>query len=141
MSKNSQVNRKAKLAKEKEKARKAQAKIYSSRSQIATLYLDESGNTGHKLTDNNQPMFTLAGTKHSALQAERLLELLQCKSPLEAHFKNLRRRKSGQDGILRLMKHSLINPELVRVELLIRVLAQYSLSYLVDRWNPLPQLP
>lgn len=118
MSKNSQANRKAKIAKEREKARKAQAKINSNKSQIATIYLDESGNTGHNLTDNDQPMFTLAGTKHSDYQASRLLELLQCKSPLEAHFKHLKRRKSGQDGILRLMKHSLINPDLVRVELL-----------------------
>ncbi|WP_349772143.1 DUF3800 domain-containing protein [Stutzerimonas nitrititolerans] len=118
MSKNSQANRKAKFLREKERSRKVQARINSNRSQIATVYLDESGNTGHKLTDIDQPMFTLAGTKHSAQQAERLLKLLQCKSPLEAHFKNLRRRKSGQDGILRLMKHSLINPELVRVELI-----------------------
>nr|WP_202119764.1 DUF3800 domain-containing protein [Pseudomonas otitidis] len=80
--------------------------------------MDESGNTGHKLTDADQPIFTLAGVKHTAQQAERLLRLLECRSPLEAHFKNLRRRKSGQDAILRLMRHSLINPEMVRVELL-----------------------
>lgn len=118
MGKNSQANRKAKIAREKKALGKLRAKINSSRSQIATVYLDESGNTGHNLADNAQPVFTLAGTKHSEQQACRLLDLLQCNSPVEAHFKNLKRRKSGQDGILRLMRHSLISPEFVRVELL-----------------------
>lgn len=118
MSRNSQATRKAKIAKKKEKVKKVQAKINQNKLQIVDIYLDESGNTGHNIVDNSQPMFTLAGLKHSDQQASLLLELLQCKSPLEAHFKNLKRRKAGQDGIVRLMKHSLINPDLVRVELI-----------------------
>ncbi|WP_323149181.1 DUF3800 domain-containing protein [Pseudomonas oryzihabitans] len=118
MSKNSQTKRNKKVAKEKDKLRKTQAKINFNKAQIPTIYLDESGNTGHNLTDLNQPIFTLAGAKFSKQQSERLLSLLECKSPSEAHFKNLRRRKSGQDGIIRLIKHSLVSPDMVKVELI-----------------------
>lgn len=118
MSKNSQANRKEKISKRKEKVRKNQAKINRNKLKVVDVYLDESGNTGHNIADDRQPMFTLAGLKHSNQQASLLLDLLQCQSPLEAHFKNLKRRKAGQDGIVRLMKHSLINPDLVRVELI-----------------------
>lgn len=117
MSKNSQAKRKIKIEKAKIKERIVKAKINYDKSQTTTIYLDESGNTGHNLTDIDQPMFTLASTKHTAIQAERLLRLLECKSPIEAHFKNLKRRKSGQDGVVRLLKHSLVNPGLVKVEL------------------------
>lgn len=117
MSRNSQAKRKIKLAKKKEKLRSERARVEAEKSKIATIYLDESGNTGHNIVDEDQPIFTLAGCKYSTKEAEKLLGLTGSKSPLEAHFKNLKRRKSGQDGIVRLMSHTLINCDRVKVEL------------------------
>ncbi len=117
MSRNSQVNRKKKLANKTDKLRASRAKANAEKSKIATIFLDESGNTGHNIVDDNQPIFTLSGCKYSYDEAEKLLALIGSGSPLEAHFKNLKRRKSGQDGIVRLMSHRLINRDRVKVEL------------------------
>lgn len=117
MSRNSQANRKKKLAYKRDKQRASRARAIAEKSKIATIYLDESGNTGHNIVDENQPIFTLSGCKYSNSEAEKLLVLTGSKSPLEAHFKNLKRRKSGQDGIVRLMSHQLINKDRVKVEL------------------------
>ncbi|MDR5860416.1 DUF3800 domain-containing protein [Halomonas eurihalina] len=115
MSRNSQTNRKKKLANKRDKLRASRAKANAEKSKIATIYLDESGNTGHNIVDESQPIFTLSGCKYSNSEAEKLLALTGSKSPLEAHFKNLKRRKSGQDGIVRLMSHRLINKDYVKV--------------------------
>lgn len=117
MSRNSQENRKKKLSNKRDKLRASRAKVNAEKSKIATIYLDESGNTGHNIVDGNQPIFTLSGCKYSNGEAEKLLALTGSKSPLEAHFKNLKRRQSGQDGIVRLMSHRLINEDRVKVEL------------------------
>lgn len=117
MSRNSQARRKFKLADKKKKIAATIAKAESERLKVATIFLDESGNTGSNIIDENQPIFTLSGCKFSEQEAIRLIELTGSKSPIEAHFKKLKRRKSGQDGIIRLMKHSLINSDRVRVEL------------------------
>ncbi|WP_432451963.1 DUF3800 domain-containing protein [Agarivorans sp. QJM3NY_29] len=117
MSRNNQANRKKKLANKRDKLRASRAKVNAEKSKIATIYLDESGNTGHNIVDKNQPIFTLSACKFSNGEAEKLLALTGSRSPLEAHFKNLKRRKSGQDGIVRLMSHRLINKDHVKVEL------------------------
>lgn len=84
------------------------------------IYFDESGNTGSNLLDNNQPVFTLASCKFTTKESERLLELVGSKSPTEAHFKNLRRRKSGQDGIIRLMSDKIINIRNIKVNIFLK---------------------
>uniref|UniRef100_UPI003F743A1E DUF3800 domain-containing protein n=1 Tax=Aeromonas veronii TaxID=654 RepID=UPI003F743A1E len=43
------------------------------------------------------------------------LELVDSNSPNEAHFKSLKRRKSGQDGIIRLMSSKLLDKNKVKV--------------------------
>ncbi len=118
MSRNSKARREKKLAKKRDKLRVSRAKVYAEKSIIATIFLDESGNTGHNIADKDQPIFTLSGCKYSNIEAEKLLALIGSKSPKEAHFKNLKRRKSGQDGIVRLMCHKFINQDRVKVELL-----------------------
>src|SRR5690606_7836793 len=79
------------------------------------IYLDESGNTGSNLVDANQPVFTLAGCSFSKEESERLLSLLAVRTKSEAHFKRLKRRKSGQDAIVRLLKDENINKDNVKV--------------------------
>lgn len=117
MSRNSQANRKKKLALRKKRERKKVAKLESEKLKTPTIFLDESGNTGSNIVDKDQPIFALAGCKFSKMEAKRLIDLVGVNSVNEVHFKRLKRRKPGQDGIIRLLKHSLINCERVRVEL------------------------
>lgn len=84
---------------------------------IATIYLDESGNTGSNLTDINQPVFTLASCSFSEKEANILSGLVASQSEHEIHFKRLKRRRAGQDGIIRLMKSALINSDNIKVNL------------------------
>lgn len=118
MSINSQARRAKKLTEKKKKDRVDLARKNAERSKIATIFLDESGNTGSNIVDENQPVFTLSACKFTEQEAQKLLTLTQSRSPIEAHFKQLKRRKAGQDGIIRLMKHSLICADRVKVELL-----------------------
>jgi hypothetical protein len=117
MSRNSQARRKKKIADKNKKLSVVIANKASESLKIATIFLDESGNTGSNIIDENQPIFTLSGCKFTEQEAVRLIELTGSRSPKEAHFKQLKRKKSGQDGMVRLMKHSLINKNRVQVEL------------------------
>lgn len=115
MSINSGARRKEKIAKEREKLRQKAAEIQRRSLIIPTIFLDESGNTGANLVDKQQPFFTMAGTNFSEREAERLLALVDSKSEKEVHFSVLKRRPSGQDAVVRMLKHSLINRANVKV--------------------------
>jgi len=117
MSQNSQARRKKKVANKKKKVTENIARVNAEQSKIATIFFDESGNTGSNIIDGDQPMFTLSGCKFTEQEAEMLIKLTGSKSPVEAHFKQLKRRKAGQDGIVRLLKHSLVSNKRVKVEL------------------------
>lgn len=80
-----------------------------------TIFLDESGNTGANLLDKTQPFFTMAGVDLSTEHAEMLISLVGTNSPKEVHFSSMKRRKSGQDGLLRLLSHPLICASNVKV--------------------------
>ncbi|HDZ2231243.1 TPA: DUF3800 domain-containing protein, partial [Klebsiella pneumoniae] len=79
------------------------------------IFFDESGNTGGNLLDSTQPFFTLSSSSINKADALKALELTGSKSPAEAHFKTLRRRKSGQDGIIRLLESKYVNEENVKI--------------------------
>ena len=83
----------------------------------ANIYMDESGNTGSNLMDFSQPIFSLASCNFSDEDAKRLIGLLGSDFTKEAHFKNLRRRKIGQDGIIRLMSDPLINTDNIYINI------------------------
>ena len=88
--------------------------------QIPTIYFDESGNTGSNLIDLDQPVFTLASCIFSKEISEELLKLIDSNSIYEVHFKNLRRRKSGQDAIIRLMSSKLLDVKCVRINIFLK---------------------
>lgn len=88
--------------------------------QIPTIYFDESGNTGSNLIDLDQPVFTLASCIFSKEKSEELLKLIDSNSIYEVHFKNLRRRKSGQDAIIRLMSSKLLDVKCVRINIFLK---------------------
>lgn len=120
MSKNSKAKRDAKKVAIKRKHNIERDIELREKQTIPTIYFDESGNTGSNLLDPDQPVFTLASCIFSEEESERLLKLIDSNSPHEAHFKNLRRRKSGQDGIVRLMSSKLINVKRVKISLFLK---------------------
>ena len=117
MSRNSQQKRAKKKAIKMKVANKKSELLRIKMNTIATVYLDESGNTGSNLSDINQPVFSLASCSFSNQEANLLSGLVGSQSEHEMHFKRLKRRKPGQDGIIRLMKHALINPDNIKVNL------------------------
>ncbi|UXZ55362.1 DUF3800 domain-containing protein [Halomonas sp. 7T] len=120
MSKNSKAKRDAK--------KKAQSRIQNKKRHIAlqekrripTIYFDESGNTGSNLLDIDQPVFTLASCIFSKEESEQLLNLIDSNSPHEAHFKKLRRRKSGQDSIIRLMSSRMLDVKNIKINIFLK---------------------
>ncbi|MCG9576512.1 DUF3800 domain-containing protein [Vibrio tubiashii] len=118
MNKNSNEKNDKRKSVPEAKSRELVANIERQKLVIPTLYMDESGNTGSNILDDNQTVFTLAACKFDENQAKRLLSELNSKSSKEAHFKVLKRRKAGQDGVIRLLKHSLVNRDTVSVELM-----------------------
>jgi hypothetical protein len=115
MSKNSKAKRDSKKKSLKRSQNQKREAALRRLRMIPTIYYDESGNTGSNLLDANQPVFTLASCRFSEDDSKKLIALLESNSPNEAHFKNLRRRKSGQDGVVRLMSSNLLNLETVKV--------------------------
>ncbi len=115
MGRNSKANQLRKKKNKADKLKNDRAFREARKKKIGTIYLDESGNTGSNLIDKNQPIFVLSSISLSDAESLRLLKLIDSNSPREVHFKNLRRRRSGQDAIVRLLKHPLINKRNVKV--------------------------
>ncbi|HHQ4650996.1 TPA: DUF3800 domain-containing protein [Aeromonas hydrophila] len=117
MSKNSKSKRDAKKKVQMRKSTQKRDAALQEKKMIPTIYFDESGNTGSNLLDPDQPVFTLASCMFSKEESEHLLKLIDTNSPHEAHFKSLRRRKSGQDGIVRLMGSKLLDVKNVKISI------------------------
>lgn len=68
---------------------------------MTVIYCDESGNSGEKLIDKEQPFFVLASNDFGKLEALSLLEHVCSQQGGEPKFKTL---KKSQDGIRRLTR-------------------------------------
>ena len=136
MGKNSQRRRDNKIKRENEKKRNLAAKINKMLYIKPDIFFDESGNTGGNLLDPLQPVFTLSSSSISKQDALKALELTGSKSPTEAHFKTLRRRKSGQDGIIRLLESKYVNEENVKIYLVDKkyMLTAKIVDILIETW-------
>ncbi|KGM27599.1 hypothetical protein KS18_14215 [Photorhabdus luminescens] len=84
---------------------------------FTNIYFDESGNTGHNLTDSEQPVFVLASCNFDDEQSNELISIIQSNFTTEAHFKRLRKSTNGQDSIINLMSNHLINPNNVKISI------------------------
>ena len=62
----------------------------------------------------------MASCTFSKERSEELLKLIDSNSTHEVHFKNLRRRKSGQDAIIRLMSSKLLDVKCVRINIFLK---------------------
>lgn len=137
MGKNSQNRRLNKKKQKNEKTREVTAKKNKMLYMKPDIFFDESGNTGVNLLDSKQPFFTLSSTSISKPDALKALELTGSKSPIEAHFKTLRRRKSGQDGIIRLLESKYVNEENVKIFLIDKkyMLTTKIVDILIETWS------
>lgn len=137
MSKNSQKRRANKKKQQNEKVREMSAKKNKMMYTKPDIFFDESGNTGGNLLDPSQPFFTLSSTCISKIDALKALELIGSKSPTEAHFKTLKRRKSGQDGVIRLLESKFINDENVKIFLIDKkyMLTTKIVDILIETWS------
>ncbi len=71
---------------------------------LPTLYIDESGNTGPDLLQSSQPVFTLGSILVSPSHAADILDRVSRNSAArEMRFQQLKRRPSGQAKILTLL--------------------------------------
>lgn len=136
MGKNSQNRRENKKKQKNEKTRALTAMKNKMMYIKPDIFFDESGNTGGNLLDTTQPFFTLSSSSINKLDALKALELTGSKSPTEAHFKTLRRRKSGQDGIIRLLESKYVNEENVKIFLVDKkyMLTTKIVDILIETW-------
>lgn len=118
------------------KIRAASAKINKMRYTIPDIFFDESGNTGGNLLDPVQLFFTLSSSSINKVDALKALDLTGSKSPEEAHFKTLRRRKSGQDGIIRLLESKYVHEGNVKIFLVDKkyMLTTKIVDVLIETW-------
>ena len=136
MGKNSQSRRVNKKKQKNGKIRELAAKKNKMMYIKPDIFFDESGNTGGNLLDSTQPFFTLSSSSINKPDALKALELTGSKSPTEAHFKTLRRRKSGQDGIIRLLESKYVNEENVKIFLVDKkyMLTTKIVDILIETW-------
>lgn len=137
MGKNSQQRRAAKQSKKNQTTRELAAKKNRQLYLKPDIFFDESGNTGGNLLDSKQFCFTLGSCQISKTDALKALELTGSKSPDEAHFKTLRRRKSGQDGIIRLLESKYITTENVKIFIIDKsyMLTTKIVDILIESWS------
>ncbi|MFY9995542.1 MAG: DUF3800 domain-containing protein [Leclercia sp.] len=135
--KNSQQRRAIKQNKKNQSIREDVAKKNKKMYMKPEIFFDESGNTGGDLLDLAQFVFTLGACDISKSDAIKALELTESKSPNEAHFKTLRRRKSGQDGIIRLLESKYINEDTVKVFIIDKryMLTTKVVDILIETWS------
>lgn|SRR3982751_5498810 len=70
---------------------------------LPEIAFDDSGNTGSKLLDPDQPVFVLASVSLSRTQAEKILEGIRTDQTRELKFTKLKKRESGRQRILRVI--------------------------------------
>ncbi len=78
---------------------------------LPEVAFDDSGNTGSKLLDPEQPVFVLASVSLSRTQAEKILEGIRTDQTRELKFTKLKRNESGRQRILRVIASPELNSD------------------------------
>ncbi|MBC8491802.1 MAG: DUF3800 domain-containing protein, partial [Candidatus Marinimicrobia bacterium] len=79
------------------------------------IAFDESGNTGHRLLDPEQPVFVLSSVYFTDDEANELLDILRSPQTKEIKFKNIIKRKSGENLIIDFLKNPIIDNTRVKI--------------------------
>jgi hypothetical protein len=83
-----------------------------------TIYCDETGNTGERLLDINQPLFVLASNDYSNEEARDLLVSLTSQDAPEVKFKVLKRTLAGQERLNSFLFDPRVNPTRIAVSMM-----------------------
>ena len=75
---------------------------------------DESGNTGADLLNPQQPVFALASTSLTRVEAELVLDRIRTPQTKEFKFLRLRRNDAGRRRILQFLSAPELTPETAR---------------------------
>lgn len=81
---------------------------------MKTIYFDEAGFTGSDLTNESQPYFTVGSACFSDAEIQQLESDLQLAGKKELHFNELYQKKSGQNKIIRVLSHPLIDADHIK---------------------------
>lgn len=73
------------------------------------IYIDEAGNTGSNICDENQKYFVLSAVSFSDDELEQLRLDINCSK--ELHFSEMKNSIAGRQVIKKLLSHSIINSE------------------------------
>lgn len=76
---------------------------------MTTIYFDEAGYTGSDLTNDDQPYFVVGSTCFTDEEITELEADLELQGKKELHFKELYKKPSGQNKILKVLSHPLID--------------------------------
>lgn len=83
---------------------------------MTIIYCDESGNSGEKLIDKDQPFFVLASNDFSKSEALDLLEHVLSKQGAEPKFSNLKKTANGVKKLTRLFADPRLNKSRVAID-------------------------
>lgn len=79
------------------------------------IYCDEHGNTGERLLDDAQPVFTLASNDFSIDEAAGLVSRLVAQGASEVKFKTLRKTPAGRARLIECLFDPRLNPDRIAV--------------------------
>lgn len=79
------------------------------------IAMDEAGNTGQDLLNEDQPAFTLASVLFSDKEISKLVSLLKSKHASEVHFSDLKKSSSGRKKIMSFLNDRLISKKTVKL--------------------------
>ncbi|MDK1383680.1 hypothetical protein QN078_25360, partial [Ralstonia nicotianae] len=82
------------------------------------IYVDEHGNTGERLLDPVQPIFSLASNDYTDDEAKRLATGLLSQGAPEAKFKTLKKTPAGRDRLKRFLTDSAVTSDHIAVFLI-----------------------
>ena len=83
---------------------------------MSIIYYDESGNSGEKLTDKDQPFFVLASNDFSKAEAIALLDHVSLNQSFEPKFSNLKKTASGVKKLTQLFADPRLNKTRVVID-------------------------
>ena len=95
------------------------------------LFLDESGNTGLDLLDQDQPLFALASTNLKSEQCQALIAPLLRQNQSEAKYARLKGNKPGQQALLKFFSSAQLDPLAAKFYMADK--RYYLITHLIDK--------
>lgn len=81
---------------------------------MSTIYFDEAGYTGSDLTNAYQPYFVVGSACFTDEEISQIETDLQLAGKKELHFKELYKKSSGQNKILKVLMHPLVDDKHIK---------------------------